>query len=229
MLLEDAHLDVWRAPTDNERHMKTKWGLFEDNMSGWNMNRLFDKCYEMTCEKTAEGYVVTAKGSLAGIARTPLLHYKNIYVVKPDGTLTVSVHADVNEKAVWLPRFGMEFKVPYEMEQIEYYGMGPYENYQDMHHHAKVGRYVSTVDDEYVAYIKPQDCGNHTKVKELTVQNKENGTGLHFRTDGEIEFQVSHYTKEEMTEKLHNHELVKSDTMIRIDYKTSGIGSASCG
>ena len=41
-------LTVWRAPTDNDRNVKYKWGLFEDNRSGENFNRIFSKVY--SCE-----------------------------------------------------------------------------------------------------------------------------------------------------------------------------------
>ena len=44
-----------------------------------------------------------------------------------------------------------------------------------------------------------------------------------------MECQVLHYTKEELTEKKHYFELEENETTIRIDYKNSGIGSASCG
>ena len=44
-----------------------------------------------------------------------------------------------------------------------------------------------------------------------------------------MEFQTSHYTKEELTRKGHSYELEPSNTNVRIDYKVSGIGSASCG
>jgi len=229
MLSADAHLDVWKAPTDNDRHVKRLWGLFEDNRSGWNMNKLFDKCYELTWEERDGGYVFKSRGSLAGVSRSPLLHYEVIYTIDKSGELKIVVHAEVNEKAPWLPRFGMEFTVPYGMESMEYFGMGPYENYQDMHHYARVGRFSTTADAEYVPYVMPQEHGNHTRVKEILLKDAD-GNGLRFTTDGEVECQLSHYTKEELTEKKHSHELIKSDTTIlRIDYKVSGIGSASCG
>ena len=56
------------------------------------------------------------------------------------------------------------------------------------------------------------------------------GNGITFASDGEFEFNVSEYTKEALTEARHTDELKKNDcTNIRIDYKSTGIGSASCG
>ncbi|MBS6193960.1 MAG: DUF4981 domain-containing protein [Clostridiales bacterium] len=229
VLIGDMHLSVWRAPTDNERHIRNVWGLFEDNRSGWNMNRQFDKCYEMSWEQTENGVTVRTKGSLAGVARSPFLWYQAVYQIDRAGALHVNVSAHVNEKAVWLPRFGFEMTLPYQMDHIEYYGRGPYENYRDLCHHVRVGRYTSTASREYVPYVKPQEYGNHTGVKYLEVKEEGVKEGLEFFTEKEMEFQISHYTKEEMTDKKHHFELEESNTNLRIDYKSSGIGSASCG
>lgn len=229
MLLDEMHLSVWRAPTDNERHLKTSWGLFEDNMSGWNMNRSFDKCYEMSWEKMENGITVKKQGSLAGVSRSPFLKYQTVYHIDKAGVLHVRVSAEVNEKTIWLPRLGFELTLPYEMEDVSYYGKGPYENYQDMCHHVRVGKYNSTVSAEYVPYVKPQEHGNHTCVKYLKLSDAEKENVLEVAAEHEIEFGVSHYTQEELTEKKHHFELEESNTNLRIDYKSSGIGSASCG
>ena len=94
-----------------------------------------------------------------------------------------------------------------------------------MCHHAKIGRYSSSAENEYVNYIMPQEHGNHTKTKMLTMD-----CGLEFIGDLEFEFNVSQYTSESLTEAMHINELHKNNkTNVRIDYKVSGIGSNSCG
>ncbi|NCB93365.1 MAG: DUF4981 domain-containing protein [Clostridia bacterium] len=229
ILIREAQLSVWRAPTDNDRRIRNQWGLYEDNMMGWNMNRQFSKCYSFSWSKEGDEIVVVTKGSLAGVARVPFLYYQVVYTIKSSGELHVETEADVNEETVWLPRFGFEYVIEDAVEMLEYYGMGPGENYVDMHHHARVDWYESSVTDEYVAYVKPQEHGNHVWVKEIHIWNRNTGTGLLFQADQKMEFQTSHFTKEELTQKSHSHELEKSNTNLRIDYKVSGIGSASCG
>ena len=93
-----------------------------------------DKCYSMEWEETENGIEVRTEGALAGISRTPAVWYNILYRVAADGRLEIKVHADVskNKNACYLPRFGFEFKVPYEMEEMEYFGRGPWENYQDL-------------------------------------------------------------------------------------------------
>ena len=54
--------------------------------------------------------------------------------------------------------------------------------------------------------------------------------GLKFKADKGFEFNVSHYSAKVLMEAQHIDELHKEDdTIIRIDYKNSGVGSHSCG
>ena len=71
----------------------------------------------------------------------------------------------------------------------------------------------------------PQEHGNHIETKLLEMSD-----GLVFTSDSGFEFNVSHYSSKALMEAKHIDELKKEDaTIIRIDYKNSGIGSNSCG
>ncbi len=215
-------LTSWRAPTDNDRHVKFKWGLFDDNMSGENMNHLYTKIYSCVPENGK----IMVTGSLAGVARRPFMHFTTEFVFFADGKIKVSLNGKIGDDVdVYLPRLGFELKTPYKNEKFRYYGMGEYENYADMCHFAKIGMYESSANKEYVNYIMPQEHGNHTQTKLLKFEN-----GLEFSTDGKFEFNVSSYDSMSLTEARHTDELVENGkTNIRIDYKVSGIGSNSCG
>lgn len=225
-----TQLSVWRAPTDNDRRIKYHWGIFpEDNRCGWNLNAIMPKVYSCGVEyQNAEELCMVVCGSLAGISRVPAVSYWARYRVFATGRIEISIEAQKNANLKYLPRFGVEFTLPETKEILEYYGRGPEECYPDLCHHAKTGRYRSTVSDQYVPYIKPQEHGNHVDTRELLV--KDGKSGLLFETDSAFEFQASHYTAEELTQKRHYDELMPSGkTIVRIDYKSSGIGSASCG
>ena len=226
----DTEITAWRAPTDNDRRIKHQWGLFEDNQSAWNLNRLFHKCYDFNWNETQDGSIeITINGGLSGVARSPFARFTSVYTIDKDGKLNIANDVEINDKAIWLPRFGFEFTLLNSMEQVEYYGNGPHENYVDLNQHVKIGHYKSTVSDEYVPYIMPQEHGNHTEVKWLSVYD-EDGSGLVFSSPTPFQCNTSHYTSEELTRASHNHELGESgNTIVRIDYKVSGLGSNSCG
>ena len=219
-IAERTKLSVWRAPTDNDRKVKYKWGLFEDNMSGENMNRLFSKVY--SCEMKDNQIIV--EGSLSGVSRSPFLRFVAVYSVSIEGEIKIKFQGKIKENCVYLPRLGFEFFVPKTQEKFRYFGMGPFENYQDMCHHTKIGLYESSAKEEYVPYIVPQEHGNHIKTKVLEIG------GLKFTTDNVFEFSVSNYSSEMLTHAMHTDELIENEcTIVRIDYKNSGIGSNSCG
>lgn len=220
---EPMRLTAWRAPTDNDRKVKFKWGLVGgDNQSGENLNLLLNKVYDCT----VEGNKIIVCGAMSAIARWPMFKFETVYEFFADGCVKVSLNGKIKEEFDgFLPRLGFEIKSPKTNDSFEYYGMGEYENYCDLCHHCKTGIYTSCADSEYVPYIMPQEHGNHTKAKYLKMDN-----GIEFFTNDEFEFNVSSYSTEILTDAMHTDELFKDMlTHIRIDYKVSGIGSASCG
>ncbi|MBL4934613.1 DUF4981 domain-containing protein [Clostridium sp. YIM B02515] len=206
-------LTVWRAPTDNDRNVKHQW-------CGQNFNKMFSKVYDCRLE----GNRIIVEGSLAGISRSPFLRFNNIFTILSNGEIQVEFEGKVKEDCVYLPRLGFEFQIPKKNKRFKYFGMGPSENYIDMCHHSKIGMYESSAKEEYVPYIVPQEHGNHIKTKIIEI------VGLKFSTNKEFEFNVSNYASEMLTKAMHTNELKENEnTILRIDYKNSGIGSNSCG
>lgn len=76
--------------------------------------------------------------------------------------------------------------------------------------------------------MKPQENGSHFGCARVTITD---GAGAVTVTSLEdFSFNLSHYTQEEMTEKMHNYELTESpDNVFCFDCKMSGVGSNSCG
>ncbi len=220
LLTDRVRLTVMRAPTDNERKVKALWYSDTGAWKAEGFDRLCDKCYSCV----SSGNAVTVEGSLAAISRLPFFRYRLTYHFFADGSVKVSLSGDVREDCVWLPRLGFEFRVAREESGFRYFGRGPGENYQDMWCHAPFGFYESTAEQEYVPYIRPQEHGNHTGVRFLAMEN-----GLSFRSNESFEANVSHYSPMQLMRSAHTDELKQEDTLIRIDYKDSGIGSNSCG
>jgi beta-galactosidase len=130
---------------------------------------------------------------------------------------------------IFLPRFGMEFAMPEGNGFLEYFGLGPDENYSDMNHHVCMGRYKSYVSEQYFPYIRPQEHGNHGNVKWAAVYDAF-GRGLLIKAGAQFEFNASHYAAEDLTKATHTNDLKpRGETIVRIDYKNGGIGSGSCG
>ena len=219
-LTAPARMSVWRAPVDNERKVKVKWG-HPNTWEGENYDRIFNHVY--SDEQTVDGLRFT--GSLAGVGRVPFLWYTLTYTFDQAGEMKLDIQTKVRENAMWLPRFGFEFALTEDNRRFRYFGRGPEENYCDMHAHTTTGWFDSDVDREYFPYIMPQEHGNHTGCKLLQMAG-----GLMFTAKTVFEVQVSAYSTEALTVATHIDELEKNGAVnVRIDYRGSGLGSNSCG
>jgi beta-galactosidase len=78
-------------------------------------------------------------------------------------------------------------------------------------------------------YIMPQENGSHFGTEWALVSNLL-GMGLLFIGVDDFSFNASHFTPEDLTNARHNYELKpRKETIVHVDYKVSGVGSASCG
>ena len=114
------------------------------------------------------------------------------------------------------------------LEDVTYYGLGPMENYVDKRHAAYHGLFHNTVSGLHEDYIRPQENGAHGDC-DYAILESDSLRMTVVGTDG-FSFNASHYTQEELTEKGHNYELEEcGSTVLCLDYRHNGIGSASCG
>jgi beta-galactosidase len=92
-----------------------------------------------------------------------------------------------------------------------------------------VALYQNTVHGEYVPYIMPQEYGHHTDVRWLTLKDKkEHGLGV--RGHPTFEFNVSHYTANDLFVGKHTIDLgPRPEIILSIDTIMRGLGTASCG
>ena len=219
-LASPMRLTTLRAPIDNEIFAETQWIKGRKNNSE-NMQAMFNKVY--SCEIKA-GRIV-AKESLAGVARTPFLHYELVIAIGADGQIDFQVKANAAEGCCWLQRLGYEFELADPNAVFRYFGMGPTNTYCDLHRHASCGLWESTAEAEYVWMVRPQEHGNHIGVRYLAFEN-----GMTVTADTPFECNVSQYSTKALMDAQHIDELVKDGkTHVRIDYKNSGVGSNSCG
>ena len=75
-------------------------------------------------------------------------------------------------------RIGMRFDSNPSLDTVEWYGRGPQESYSDRITGAALGRYSGKLADQYHNYIRPQESGNKTGVRWLTLKGAGNGLQL---------------------------------------------------
>ncbi len=90
------------------------------------------------------------------------------------------------DTALMVPRIGVRFRLPVEMNKITYFGKGPGENYLDRSDGSMVGKYETTAEAMYFPYVRPQENGHRTDTRWLSLSDK--GKELLIVADNTIEF-----------------------------------------
>jgi beta-galactosidase len=115
-------------------------------------------------------------------------------------------------------------------EGLSWYGRGPFENYIDRNVGAPVGRYQSTVAAQYVPYIMPQENGNKTDVRWLSLTDDQSGVSLLAVAQPTMEASAGHFTAADLHQAFHTNELTpREEVILNLDYMQRGLGGASCG
>lgn len=130
-----------------------------------------------------------------------------------------------------IPRVGMKMQMPSEFTQLEYFGRGPWENYSDRKSSTFVGHYKSTVAEQYVPYIRPQENGHRTDVRWFSL-SRSDGSGLLVVADSLVEFNVLNNPIEDFDAGIdkdknlkHSNDIVQQKlTEIHIDVRHMGVG-----
>ena len=144
------------------------------------------------------------------------------------GALAVNLEFDVPAELDDLPRLGWFLTLPAGFENFRYYGNGPQENYCDRNAGSIVSRFESSVTEQYVPYILPQECGNHTAVRFAAVDNGVAGL-LAVAPQG-MECSALHFTPADFLAANHTNELeARPETCFNLDLGQRGLGTHSCG
>jgi beta-galactosidase len=151
------------------------------------------------------------------------------YTLSPEGKLAVENLFIVDKAVPDLPRLGVSLRLPAGFEKLKWFGRGPFENYQDRQRAALVDLYTSTVSEQYVPYILPQEHGNHTDVRWLSIEGEE-GASLRVQAEGPLEFSASHFTAQDLFAAYHTYDLKpRPETILNLDFRQRGLGTGSCG
>lgn len=223
MLNEPPRFTLYRAPTDNDRNIRGAWNASMMQLAS-------EQPYRCRILEINRKYVtMLASYRIAAPAFMPFVKYSVLWVVYGSGEIGAGVTSEVRPSIGTLPRFGFELSMPAGCEYVQYFGYGPGSSYCDMKNYCKKGIYASTVTDEFTPYIFPQETGNHYGTEWAVVSDAE-GRGLMFKGMSEFEFSALHYTANDLDDAPMAKDLhPRRETIIRIDYKQTGIGSNSCG
>jgi beta-galactosidase len=128
-----------------------------------------------------------------------------------------------------IPRVGVTMLLAPDLENLAWYGRGPWENYADRKASAAVGLYGGTVSEQYVPYIMPQEHGHKVDVRWLRLSGSD-GSGLLVKGKPTLEFNASHFSDNDLYACTHTFELKpRAEVVLNLDAAMRGLGTGSCG
>lgn len=208
--------NFWRASTDNDRGAKQTWRSMEWRYAGaqaslWtNVKEQGEKKVVMTMNFILPTHIEARLETTVTILADGRLFFDNQFFGAkglPD-----------------IPEVGLLFTLPAEFAAYSWHGRGPHENYADRKISAFVGTYADTVKGRVTPYLMPQECGNMTEVRRLSL-NAPDGRQIRITADGAMEANVLPYTPEEMETADHWKDLAPShQTILRLMAKQMGVG-----
>ncbi|MCD8131422.1 MAG: DUF4981 domain-containing protein [Lachnospiraceae bacterium] len=205
----------WRALTDNDRgnHMGLRCGV-------WKIAEeygYFSEMPEIACGKE------TVRLTYTYLFSSKEDDFCRIsYLVSRDGRVAMTIRYDARDLPD-LPEFGLRFSMGSEFDHLRWYGLGPEETYCDRCEGGRLGIWENEVKDNLAEYLRPQECGNKTKVRWVEVTDSS-GFGLRFEAPM-MEFSALPYTLEEMESANRLREFPPSHgTFIRACLKQMGVG-----
>lgn len=147
-----------------------------------------------------------------------------VYTFNSLGETDVQFNLAIPEEMPEPIRVGMTMEVSSDLQQISFYGKGPFENYADRKGAADVGIYQGTVDGFYYNYVKPQESSNRTEVRWLSLTNNEK-SGLMVIGDKPVQTSVWPYSAQNINDAQHPTELVRAENLtVNISGWMAGVG-----
>ena len=128
-------------------------------------------------EAVGDSYLVKVVYEPIGNAARVTMQYR----VDPDGSVSVLESMEDAGKLSSAPdlfRFGVRFAMRGEYSSLDFFGLGPWENYIDRRSAALLGHYRQRVEDQYhYGYPRSQESGTHTGLHYFRILD-DGGNGL---------------------------------------------------
>jgi beta-galactosidase len=160
---------------------------------------------------------------------TDLAQENIVYTFAEDDNIIVNLEFNpLKDSIPDIPRIGFNFKLTKEFDSVEWFGRGPFENYEDRKTSAFIDLYKSSIDDLYFPYVRPQENGNRTDVRWLSLINNNIGLlidGIPTFSFSALPFTIADLDLMQEPVYMHINELKKRDFIdVNIDYKQQGVG-----
>lgn len=222
-------LQIFRAPTDNDRHSPLAMGP-----NGWmslGLDRMEHVCRvcqviqreeESAAVRIHHTYLCREKDGTG-------FHQYMLLRIWSDGHVGVEQTVQPFGKLGVLPRMGVRIPLDRSLARTDYFGLGPRESYPDRSSGARLGRFLGTVGEMGEPYIRPQENGSRGQSAYVSLTD-ESGHGILVTGDRPFAFSALSYSAEQLSRVRHGSELdEEAHIYLSVDWRRNGLGNSSCG
>jgi beta-galactosidase len=222
VLVDGPRLQLWRAATDNDgvRLLPERGVGVLQRWLELGLDRLELQLASARVGAGAVELVHSASG---------LVTHRQRFRLLASGELVVENVVDLAAGLRDVPRIGVRLTLLPGLERVTWYGRGPWESYSDRLASTVVGCFASTVTEQYVPYIVPQEHGQHVETRRLSLTD-ETGFGLAVEGRPVLGFSASHFTAADLFAARHTVDLApRREVFLALDHAQRGLGTAACG
>jgi beta-galactosidase len=218
--------NLYRATMDNDR-TNERGPYIEWEKAGYDRLQYALKSFAVdeVNKKLVRISTVTDAVTKSGFTTAIDIHY----TIYGNGYIHVAATFKPVQNDLAIPRLGLRMMLNEGLENVEWYGRGPHENYSDRKESAAFGQYTRTVTDMLEPYERPQGMANRENARWLKITN-ENNCGVMIVADDQLSFTALHFTDRDLHAAKHLYQLKpRRETVLSLDYAQQGLGNASCG
>jgi len=222
MLDAGPYANFWRVTTDNDEGGGAKSFASTWRNAGLDSLKLLS-CTIKTERVNTHAHRVLLTKFLKGT--TGEMQVNSVYTIYATGDIHVQNTFTPSGEWPVMAKVGMQLQMPSTYNKIQWYGNGPHETYADRKTSGRVGVYSGNVDAQHFAYIAPQENGNKTDVRWVSITN-QGGTGLLAISDSLFNVNVHDYSDQELKSAQTRAAVLArgNATTVNLDLAQMGLG-----
>ena len=220
-LVSPLRLNFWRPPTNNDEGAK-----LHHKLGIWRHAGTRASATSVKAVKEGNDVVVVSEMAIPAGDSSATIRIR----VSGAGEIDIDTEFRAAKGQPEIPRIGYQCRIPNRTPVCTWYGRGPQENYVDRHSGAWTAIHEGFVPSMFHQYSDPQESGNRTGIRWVSLTSPMGGASLRFDATGEHLLEMSIYpcSSDDITLAMHPSELPPRDYQtLNIDHRQSGLGGTN--
>jgi len=220
-LVSPLQLNFWRPPTNNDEGAK-----LDHQLKLWQYAGSRATATKTTAAMDGTTATATAELAIPANGTTATIRYR----LSGAGQLEIATELRPGKNLPNLPRIGFQCAIPTTNPLCSWYGRGPHENYVDRNSGAWTTIHEQFVPAMFHRYVDPQESGNRTGIRWLTLNNPTGGSGLRADATGDFLLEAGLYpcSQADITLAMHPGELPRrAYYTLNLDHRQAGLGGTN--